>query len=251
MKSNVSKEILLSMDKGLKGDFEKIRGIHYNPNVKGGDYEKIVNKFLEAYFSGKYTLYMRCSLLDTELKIHDVFSPAENEFDVVATHKRITPQIVIDRNGSVTVPYDATAFIVEVKQTLTITNLSKDLHKYKKLGKVNFSDMGPIISGNFTVEHPFKVLFYYEGNLTEKMIDKLIKSRKHWDILISFKPDILIASGELPLTKKLTKAEPIAIYNQYCLAVMLYYLPATLPTPLGGNTANLIFNLLKVGLEIG
>ena len=53
---------LKAMGTETKGRFESIRNQLYNPNIKG-----------------RFSFYEWCSLLDTPLRISEVFSDAENE----------------------------------------------------------------------------------------------------------------------------------------------------------------------------
>lgn len=53
MTSNNNKEkaivILQSMENRLRNEFERIRDLRYNPNVKGQSYELIVKEFFEPF----------------------------------------------------------------------------------------------------------------------------------------------------------------------------------------------------------
>lgn len=127
-------EILKKIQAGFREEFDKIREMRYNPNTKGYDYEKILKEFYEQYLGNLFNFYTRVPLYDKELKCKNILRNEENEFDVVATYKNALPKIVLQRGKTPFIPYDSTAFITEVKQTLTKSNLNKDL---KKLGKLS------------------------------------------------------------------------------------------------------------------
>ena len=244
--------ILGAMGAETKGRFESIRNQHYNPNVKGGGYEKIVKMFLETYLGGGYLFHERCSLLDTHLRIGEVFSDAENEWDVVGTYKNAIPSMVLKREGAPIIPYDAVAFIIAVKQTLTQKHLEKDLDRYRRLSYVGYEKLSSSIGGDATVDHPLRVLFYYEGKFEQESLMNLAIQHSSWDIAVSFKGESFIANSDLFLTKHLTGSIDKPLFKpptSHVLPWLLLYLTACIPQPLRRDTSGLLFNLLKKDLE--
>lgn len=244
--------ILGAMSAETKGRFESIRNQHYNPNVKGGGYERIVRVFLESYLEGRNSFHERCSLLDTQLRIGEVFSDAENEWDVVGTYKNAIPSVVLEREGAPIIPYDAVAFIVAVKQTLTQKNLEKDLDRYRRLSSVEYEKLSASVGGDATIDHPLRVLFYYEGTVTQEQLMELVVHHSSWDIAVSFKDESFIANSELFLTKHLTGGIDKPLFKPpscHVLPWLILYLTACTPQPLRRDTTGLLFNLLKRDLE--
>ena len=247
MNQEFAREILSAVSQKLRGDFEAIRGTQYNPNVKGYDYEAIVEHFLASYLSGLFEFHQRCSLLDSRLDICKRFNPRENEWDIVATFRHAAPRIVLERGGTAWVPYDAVAFLVAVKQTLTPQALEKDLERYERLACVHFTEFGPTISSEFSVQRPLKILFYYEGSITQTIVETLSRRNNGWDILVSFKEDAILANKCIPLAEKQTLPQkPLFANIGYSLPILLMFISVSVPMPLRRTSANLIFNLLKV-----
>ena len=132
-KKTEAKKFLEGIENGLKSEFNNLRDKHFNTNTKGYEYEKILKDFLASYFGGIYDFHVRVPLVDIELEALSVFSSSENEFDVVATYKTVVPRIVLKVHETSFLPYDAVAFIAEVKQTVTKAGLESDLKKFDKL----------------------------------------------------------------------------------------------------------------------
>lgn len=244
-------DILDAMGSVVKGRFLEIRDQLYNPNVKGAGYERIVRSFLSSYLEGRYSFYERCSLLDTKLQIGTAFSYGENEWDVVAVHRNVVPQIVLERMGAPIVPYDAVSFVVAVKQTLTLPNLEKDLERFTRLDQVEYSKLGATVGGDLSVDQPLRILFYYEGAPNQEQLMTLAVRQSSWDLAVSFQGETFLANGNLPLTKRISANpdKPIFQTRKRVLPWLLLYITASLPYPLGRNTGNLVLNLLREDLE--
>jgi len=250
MASNNDKEkaraIVQSIEGRLRDEFASIREVIINPNVKGQAYELKVNEFFESYFGGRYDFHVRCSLLDSKLKAFTILSPAENEFDVVAVHKTALPRIVLDMGASAFIPYDAVAFIISIKQTLSLPALERDLDKYQKVSQLPFSELGPALTGKYTIERPMRVLLYYEGGLSNSIVDKLSEMRQVWDILENVSEDTFITNDNLPFTKPLAKEKSLLTFKEHSLGMLMLFLSVSIPHPLGLDTGKLLFNLLRM-----
>ena len=127
-----AEKLLASFEKQLILKFEAIREEIIPPNTKGGEYEEIVKKFFEDYIGDAFEFLTRFGVLDIELKVNSIYKTGENEFDVVAIYRDAVPKLRHHR----LVPYDAVAFIIEVKQNLRLSFLKKDLMKLRKLNEL-------------------------------------------------------------------------------------------------------------------
>jgi len=243
-KKSQIRSILEGMSSNLKSELNQKKDIHYNPNVKGHDYEIAVKDFLDSHLSGKFHFFDRVFLLDTNLEIFDIFSPSENEWDVVACHKNIVPHPLLTTGESSIIPYDAVAFLVSVKQNFVKKDFLKDCERFKRLSSLGYYDKALSIGGDFTLNRPLKCVLYFSGDIKEKTF---LFSRDEWDIITIVDNDIFVANKTLPLSTKLTGG--IFFRNQYALPLMLLFIVASISTPLGKNTCNLIFNMLKQSLD--
>ena len=246
--------ILEAMSASVEGRFNTIRKQHYNPNVKGGGYEKIVRSFLEAYLAGRFAFYERCSLLDTKLLIGEAFTAAENEWDVVGTFRNTIPSLVLEREGAPIVPYDAVALIVAVKQTLTQDHLEKDLNRFSRLLDVEYESTKPMIGGAATVDHPLRILFYYEGDFSTNELVILQAFHRAWDIAVSYVGESFLANRDLAFTQHLSGGDERPILRpstSHVLPWLLLFVGGCSPQPLRRDTCNLLLNLLKRELADG
>lgn len=213
-----AEKLLIAIETQLKNRFCEIYEQKYNPNMKGHDYEKILAKFFEDYLGGAFDFLVRVGVLDMELKVNSVLTPKENEFDVIAIYKNAIPKLVQHKF----VPYDSVAFITEAKQTLTTTNLKKDLLKFKKLSKLKVANNRPNIfsSSNYfadyKVKRPIRFLFYYEKKADTKKIIEILEGEngKFWDVCVIFKENIALLNSTLPYVKQqFEKAHFTMIYD--------------------------------------
>ncbi|MCL5949332.1 MAG: hypothetical protein M1490_02505 [Candidatus Bathyarchaeota archaeon] len=193
-------EILTKIEEQLIIKFDKLRKQKYNPNTKGYDYEEIVKQFYEDYVGGAFDVQIRMGILDAELKALSVFSSGENEFDVIGTYRTAVPRIVHQR----LVPYDSVAFIIEVKQTLTINKLKDDLAKLCKLKELrtnkqrfNFNTWFP----PNLLWRPTRVLFYYEARANRDKVCDLLEKSEAWDLCIVLKDNNVLMNSTIPSMK--------------------------------------------------
>ena len=232
-KENVTK-ILDGIEKGLKNKFEFIREQTFNPNTKGGEFEKILKRFFESYLSGLLDFHVRVSLIDTELDAFTVFSSGENEFDVVATFKTTVPKIVLELESTAFLPYDSVAFVTEVKQELSKTALENDLKKLEKLTKLKTSEkrFGVLITGNYTIKRPLRILFYYESRIAqETMYELLVNYMNAWDFVIILKDNMLLGNSCIPSIGKRFDTEKPMSFDRYVLLFLMLLTSQSLPCP--------------------
>jgi hypothetical protein len=207
--SKEAEKLLDAIEEQLKTSFEKIRNEKYNPNTKGYDYEKTLQEFCNDYLNGGFDFQIRVGVLDSELQANTIFDPKENEFDIVATYKNAVPKLVHHH----LVPYDSVAFVTEVKQTLTLPNIEKDLAKLEKLSKLPISNnRGGLyadrrIFQGYRINRPLRILFYYEAKAKPDKVYKLLEGSfaKSWDLCIVLKEEVILLNSTLPYVQKLWK----------------------------------------------
>jgi hypothetical protein len=195
--------ILKGIDASLRNKFEEIRKQSFNQNTKGYEYEKAVSNFLSDYLSSLFDFHTRVAVIDKDLKVFNMFKTGENDFDVVATFRNACPKIVLKTGDMEFIPFDAAAFFIEVKQTLTKESLEKDLSKLEKLNAFDCSKrFGVTFSGQFSVNRPIKTLFYYETGIAEETLAQILVGRPNsWDLLLRFSDDLLLGNCVLPVVK--------------------------------------------------
>lgn len=240
-------KLLESVERELRDKFNQLRNLHYNPNTKGYSYEKALKDFLELYLGGIYDFHVRVPIIDFELETFAVFSSGENEFDIVSTYKTAIPRIVFKAEETAFVPYDAVAFITEVKQTLNKGALKKDLRKLDKLNKLRLGKrFGVTIGGDFNIQRPLRALFYYESEISDKtLLELLNKYESAWDLTIVLEDDMILANPSLPIIGKGALVTEIAVSKRYPLLQSMFIITASLPYPTIVNAWSLFVELLK------
>ena len=163
-----------------------------------------------------------------------------NEFDVVATYNNALPKALFEFRKRQFMPYDATAFIIEVKQTLNKPNLNKDLEKLRKLSMLSIGENVyiPSIKTPFTIGRPARILFYYEKRMNEKLLwDTLAKSKDWCDFLVIYNEDKLVLGRHVPIAKQIVfdlKAQPkrSVLEQSHALLKLMYYLTMSVQYPI-------------------
>lgn len=220
-----AQKILEGVNLTLKNRFNELRDQHFNTNTKGYEYEKIVAAFFCEYFGGIFDFHTRKVLLDRDLKAFEVFDEGQNEFDVVATFRNASPRLVMKVGEVSYLPYDATALVIEVKQTLERTALKRDLDKLRKLDSFDTSGrFGTPFKTRFSIERPLKILFYYEEHIDENSLEELLTQyAQSWDMVLVLSDDILFGNRALPVVAKdLGDSENMIIcYHDYSLFYFL------------------------------
>jgi len=222
--SDEAKDLLNSIEDQLSRRFEEIRDDKYNPNTKGYDYEEIAKIFLENYLGGAFDFSQRFGVLDIELKANSIFDPRENEFDILALYKNAVPKLVYGRF----IPYDSVAFIVEVKQTLKLDNLEKDLLKFSKLNELivgtrfllprPYETYSPL-----KIDRPVRILLYYEASIDKDKGFNLLNEKysDSWDILLIVKEGEVYLNTTLPLVTTAFKSTEFT-WGKIPLLIMMF-----------------------------
>lgn len=239
-------EILGSIEANLRKEFDRVHQMHYNPNTKGHDYEEILKAFYEKYLGNLFNFHTRVPIYDSELKCQSIFRNGENEFDVVTTYKNTLPRIILEAGKTPFIPYDSTAFITEVKQTLTKSNFDKDLGKLGKLSKLKLGEnvrlpkLG-VVHTQFRLGRPLRILFYYEKEMKDALIwQHLRRSEDTCDFLVIFRKNWTVLNSHLPIAKQISsdlkkpEGRP-ALEQIYPLTKLMYYLTLSIEYPIMVN----------------
>ena len=249
-----AREILTGINKQLRDRFEEIREQHFNPNTKGYEYEKIVAAFLGDYVSGLFDLHARVGLIDKDLGVFERFRPSENEFDVVATFKNACPGIILKIGETKMIPYDAVAFLVEVKQTLTEERLNHDINKLVRLNDFDCSGrFGLTFTGDFSINRPLKTLLYYESSISEQALtDILTANAGAWDLLVLFSGNLLYANPALPIVRaNMSEPARIARMEHNPMLNYLLFVQSSMTLAPVTSTMRTFLELLRVSREAG
>jgi len=234
-------DLIGKFEESLREKFDNIRTTLYNPNVKGGQYERILREFFETYLGDVFNFNSRAALIDTNHDIFELLKPSENEFDVVAQFKTTFPSKVYAYGDIQYVSYDSCAFIVEVAQTLTKKQLQEDLNKLGKLNTLN-KKLGwlqkgkrfqaPILGGQANVEYPLRILFYYEASISgEELASAISKETECWDILIILQKERLLINTSLPILFK-KPPRPWFSAKGNVLLLLFHVLGGSIPYPI-------------------
>lgn len=215
-------EILTRIEEQLKTKFEELRNEKYNQNTKGYDYEEIVKQFLEDYIGGGFEVLIRMGVLDAELKVLNFLKPTENEFDVIGLYRNAVPKLVHRR----LVPYDSVAFIFEIKQTLTITNLKDDLAKFERIKNLKINKQRFNFNCWFPknlIKRPLRVLFYYELHANIEKVCELLNSSDSWDLCVILKEDNVLMNSTIPFVKEQFKQAKFVQFPEFALTKTLQF----------------------------
>lgn len=203
-------ELLEGLRNRLRSQWREYRKQSYNPNSKGAAYEKALANLLRDYVGGTYDIRTRTAVIDDSLECFNIFSPSENEIDVVAIFPQSKPQVVFEADNLSWIPYHGVAFICEVKSALTTTALRDDLAKTGKLAEIEREDgFGVTIGGSTTVNYQLKCLVYDEVKSVsiDTIYDILEQNIDAWDLLLLVERNELIANPKLPFSE--TAGKPL------------------------------------------
>lgn len=241
-----SKWLLDGVDENLRNNFAHTRGLYYNQNTKGGNYEKILAEYFEKYLDNLVDFHTRSAILVAQLDALTLFSHGKNEFDVVATFKTASPRIILESRDISYIPLDAVAFIIEVKQTLDKTKLENDIQKMKILKELRLSNRF-----GRTLIYPMKIFFYYEKKIAKETLEKiLVENSDFWDIVIIYQDDRMYANSHLPYIARIQKIlkgsiMQFARFNEYSLIQFIIVLQSSLTYSHYVNTLPVFYKLLR------
>lgn len=186
--------LINQIEQQLRDELMRLKDIPSPTSVKGGSYEDILKEFFEKYLRSIYDFYTRVTLVDY-LGLHKfIFDPKENEFDLVATYKTSVPKIFL-QYANYYIPYDAAAFIVQIKQDLDKNKLQMDLEKLRKLRSLPLSQnripvsiigLDPVLKVGGSSIDPLNILIYVNQRTKKsKSIEDLLRDFKDcWDLVL-------------------------------------------------------------------
>lgn len=242
--------LLNQIDNEVRKEFDSHRTQRSHTTTKGLNYEDIVNEALTKYLGAHFEFSTRAEIIDNELEFINVFpEEGSNQFDVVASFKTSIPRLIFEMRNTKVVPLDSVAFIIEVAQTLEKGKLEKDLKKFAKLDKLKIYEerLGIRVQGDYVIERPIKILFYYEKEIDDETLKQLMQDfSPNWDLLIIFKDDKLWLNPNLPFVKKFYGSEEPYLEQAHSLLKLIIVLSVSIPVPISVNTLPVFQNLLDL-----
>ncbi|WP_435194703.1 DUF6602 domain-containing protein [Natronomonas sp. EA1] len=209
MADNQGQWLFKQIQQQLSRDWEELREIY--ANSKGDAYEQTLSDFLTSYFGGVYDINTKVAVIDKNLISFDVFDfvKGDDEIDLVASFSQAKPRIIFktgDGNGELRwVPFEAVAFICEVKSQLTKQALEKDFDKLKSVSQISESidnRFGPMIGGDYTISEPLQCLVYDRESIADDTLeDILISNHSHWHMILLVDNDVLLLNRSIPLSE--------------------------------------------------
>lgn len=251
----VISNLLDGLRQRLRSRWEAYRKQSYNQNTKGAAYEEALAKFLTEYVGGAYDIRTRTAVVDNDLRCFDLFTPAQNEIDVVAIFPQAKPQIVFESEGMTWVPYYGVAFICEVKSSLTTTALRDDLDKTEKLQQIERENgFGVTIGGKSNVNHQLKCLVYDKSSSVshDTLTEILEENLDAWDLVLLVENDEVIANPNLPFSDTLKhplyahgeSEDEGLVYAPNGLLWFLAFISVSIPHPPSLTTINPLLQMV-------
>jgi hypothetical protein len=143
--------------------------------------------------------------------------PKSNEFDIVAIYRDACPKIVFENR---LVPYDSVAFLVEVKKTLSLPFITKDLEKFEKLNNVRVSYR----HAESEMDRPLRVLFYCESEIDSKELKRVLTEKEQsWDLCTILDKGIIAANKNLPFNKQVLGRTQHVFEGRNPLVKMMFF----------------------------
>jgi hypothetical protein len=206
-KRDEARNLISKIEQGIKDDFKRAQSALENPNTQGEVYEKIVLDVLKKYLSGSYDFYNRAKIIDSELNSTLIFGRAENEIDILATFKGVSPNILWEEANRAVIPFDTVAYLIEVKAKLDKTNLSNDLEKLRKITKLKITEdrFSGYNGGKYVISNrPLKILFYFNEEIDSATCEQILaQNEDDWDVVVILMSDKILLNTKLELTKDL------------------------------------------------
>ena len=209
MTNNQGEWLFERIQEQLQHDWKELREIY--ANSKGSTYEQSLADFLDSYFGGVYDINTKVAAIDSELRSFDVFDfiQGDDEIDLVASFKNAKPRIIFETGSGAGelkwVPYEAVAFICEVKSQLTKQAIESDFDKLESISQLNSTiedRFGVTVSGNYTIQDPLQCLVYDQESIADETLDDiLMQNQEHWHMVLIVENDVLILNRRLPLSE--------------------------------------------------
>jgi hypothetical protein len=200
----------------LRHDWEEYRELY--ANSKGDTYEQSLSDFLDSYFGGVYDINTKCAVIDENLRCFEEFDfvTGDDEIDVVSSFSQAKPRVIFetgeDRGKLRWIPFEAVAFICEVKSKLTKTALEGDFDKLQSISTLSDemeSRFNLTVSYDYSVTHPLQCLVYDEESIANDTFSDILHSNlAHWDLLLIVENDVLLINRSLPISENFVPSSP-------------------------------------------
>lgn len=246
-----SVKLLESIDRELRSEFDRIKPTSAHSAIKGAEYQESVRDFLEKYLGGRLEFHTNARLVDSELQAFEKMSTKENDFDVVGIFRNAIPKVLIKGKQITTIPFDAVALVVEVKQTLDASSLRDGLKKlqtlnYMKPSKDRFLSIVSRFEYTFD-ERPLRWLFAFERSLKSETMDKVLREfpKDTVDFITILENNEIIGRTTLPIYEKWKEhISPFSgTIEKSVLLAILVYLVLSLPYPSSVSCIETFLNL--------
>ena len=254
-KKSEAKHIIDVINSEISQEFNKLKGIHMNPNTQGGVYEKSISEFFTKYLGSRFDFHVRAQLLDVNMEYLNLLSHGKNEVDVVATFNNCYPKIVMKVGDENFIPYDGVAFMVEIKTTIKKDTLTSDLDKFEIINTLPLSEDrlgGAIVGGDYIIEKPIRILLYFESEIDRTVMDTLLEEHySAWDIVFILQKNEILLNPSLPFVKNMMERRNVnskifSFGGDNLFILFLLIVSTTIPIPAAGvNTIRAFLNLDK------
>lgn len=247
-----AQQLIQGFENALRSEWRQFREQSFNANTKGEAYEIALMNLLDQYFGSVLKFRNRSKMVDSELECFTLFSDGENEFDIVASYRATTPNIVFEIGEMTWVPYDGVSFVVEVKKNLTKTNFKADLEKLQKLSALRGDSSGRFhqhTRSAYSVNHQLRCLVYDEEEISDASKNELMEEYKDiWDLILIVENDEIYINSTLPILEFLFPDDgdwsPHWIYTENGLALFILAVAVSIPYPHTVYAADPILNLI-------
>jgi hypothetical protein len=251
-------QLLNDIDNELRSSFEKIKSVAASTGRKGSEYEALVGDFLNEYLGGAFQAYQGVRLIDRGLRALTHLSTKENEFDVVAVYQGAVPRVVLELREIVVVPYDAVAFVVEVKQSLDASSIKDGLEKLSRLNELDITPkrFGVNVAGDYVfTERPLRWLFAFERKLSDSALsESLARFGSGTDLVTILRQNEMLVRTSLPVIAKrfVGATKPFILSKEHsALLSSLLHVLVSLPAPIRVGCAAVFVELIKKSGSLG
>ena len=201
----------------LRHDWEELRELY--ANSKGDTYEESLAEFLRSYFGGVYDISTKAAVIDQDLKCFEKFDfvTGDDEIDVVASFSQAKPRIIFETGDERAklrwIPFEAVAFICEVKSRLSKQSLEKDFKKLRSVSDLSEaldSRFGPSVRYDYSISDPLQCLVYDGESIADATLSEILLSNySHWHLLLIVQNDVLLMNRNLPLSENFVPSSDI------------------------------------------
>jgi hypothetical protein len=198
-------QIVDSVSRQLRYEWDVLAQQSYNPNTKGGAFERSIAQFLSEFLGSVYDLKTRAAVIDERLDVFETFDYDQVERDVVGTYAHMVPQLKFQVGSINFVPYKHVAFVCEVKASPGHSDIESDLETFEKLralgdGSDRFvmPNAGSLFESSDT--HQLLCLIYHDRGITPRDIELFEERSDLWDLALFVDENELLANRALTYT---------------------------------------------------